>query len=341
MGFKVETGFGYVTNLAEVGKIAQEAEAMGYDGIHSSETSSDPFLPLVLVAEHTSKISLSTAVAIAFPRSPFVVAMMSWDLQKFSKGRFVLGLGTQIKAHNERRFSTPWTAPAPRLREYVLSLRAIWNTFQTGAKPEYKGEHYQFTLINPMFNPGPIEQPYIPVHLAAVNPVNAMVAGEVADGIKLHPFNTISYAKAHLLPAIQKGLDKSGRSMDKFEVWGGGFLATGKNSSEVEQSIEKVKNQIGFYGSTPTYRPVLEHHGWTELSEKLHRMTVEGKWKELPGAIPQEVVEEFAVIGTYDEVAQKLKERYAGVANCIDFAEHAQMVKDHDVIQQIIRDLQS
>ncbi len=340
MGFKVETGFEYTHDLAEVPKVAKQAEALGYDGIHSSETSNDPFLPLVLAAEHTERLTLSTAVAIAFPRSPMVTAMMSWDLQRFSKGRFVLGLGTQIKAHNERRFSTPWTAPAPRLREYVMTLRAIWNTFQTGAKPEFKGEHYQFTLINPMFNAGPIEYPYIPVHLAAVNPVNAMVAGEVADGIKIHPFNTPSYAKAVLLPAVQKGMDKAGRSKDNFEFWGGGFVATGKDWAAVEESVEEVKRRISFYGSTPTYRPVLEHHGWNDLSEQLHKMSITNQWAEMPKIISMEVVEQFAVVAPYDQVAQKMKEHFSGVANCIDFADQAKLLEDQDLVKQIVRDLQ-
>jgi probable F420-dependent oxidoreductase len=339
MGFKVETGFGYTTDFSSVGKIAQQAEAMGYDTIHSSETRNDPFLPLVLVAEYTEKIKLSTAVAIAFPRSPFVTAMMAWDLQRYSNGRFVLGLGTQVKPHIERRFSMEWTAPAPRIREYIQTLRAIWDTFQNNTKPGYRGEHYQFTLINPVFNPGPIEHPYIPVQLAAVNPVNASVAGEVADGINLHPFNTMSYAKAQLLPAVQKGLDKSGRNRENFVVWGGGFLATGKNEEEIQKALFQVKNSIGFYGSTPTYKPVLEHHGWNDLAEELHKLSISNGWAKMPEIIPDEVVNEFCVIATYDDVAAKLRERYEGVVDCIDFAGYTQMISDQDVVQQIINDL--
>jgi probable F420-dependent oxidoreductase len=255
MGFKVETGFGYTADFSKVGKIAQQAEAMGYHTIHSSETGNDPFLPLVLAAEHTEKINISTAVAIAFPRSPFVTAMMSWDLQRFSKGRFILGLGTQVKPHIERRFGMEWTAPAPRLREYVLTLRAIWDTFQNNTKPSYRGEHYQFTLINPVFNPGPIEHPHIPVNLAAVNPVNAQVAGEVADGLNLHPFNTMSYAKAQLIPAVQKGLDKSGRTRAQFQMWGGGFLATGKDEEAIQKAVNQVKTKSASTAQPPPTSP--------------------------------------------------------------------------------------
>jgi probable F420-dependent oxidoreductase len=337
MGFKVETGL-YAPVLAQVAAQAQQAEVLGYDGLHLSETAHDPFLPSVLIAEHTSKIELGTSVAIAFPRSPFVTAMMAWDLQQFSKGRFILGLGTQVKGHNERRFSVPWTAPAPRLREYVLAVRAIWNTFQTNAKPAFVGEHYNFTLINPVFNPGPIEHPNIPIHLAAVNPINAGVAGEVADGIKLHGFNTMAYTKAVIMPAIEKGLEKSGRSREQFRVCGGGFLVTGKDWSAVEQNSLAIKQQIAFYGSTRTYQPVLDHHGWTELGNQLHEMSITNRWAEMPGLITQEMLEEFAVVAPYDQVADKLRERYAGTVDAIDFSAYDALntVEDKEILRHII-----
>lgn len=337
MSFKVETGL-YAPILSNVAQQAEQVEAMGYDGLHMSETAHDSFLPLVLVAEHTQRVALGTAVAIAFPRSPMITAMMSWDLQRYSNGRFVLGLGTQVKGHNERRFSVPWTAPAPRLREYVQTLRAIWNTFQTNAKPEFVGEHYNFTLINPVFNPGPIEHPYIPIHLAAVNPINASVAGEVADGIKLHSFNTIGYTKAVLLPAIKKGLEKSGRQRDQFAVCGVGFIATGKDWNAVEKNLAPVKQQIAFYGSTRTYQPVLEHHGWADVGEELHQLSVTNKWAEMPKLITQEMLDEFAIIAPYDQVADKLRERYAGVVDVVDFSNHdaAAITEDKDLMQHII-----
>lgn len=337
MSFKVETGL-YSPVLSDVAAQAKQAEEIGYDGLHVSETAHDPFLPLVLIAEHTEKVHLGPSVAIAFPRSPFVTAMMSWDLQRFSNGRMILGLGTQVKGHNERRFSVPWTAPAPRLREYVLTLRAIWNTFQTNAKPEFVGEHYNFTLINPVFNPGPIDHPYIPVHLAAVNPVNASVAGEVADGIKLHGFNTISYAKAVLIPAVEKGLAKSGRERSKFEVTGGGFVVTGKDWDAVERNKAKVKQQIAFYGSTRTYQPVLEHHGWQDVGDKLHEFSVTNKWAEMPNLITDEMLNEFAVVAPYDQVAEKMRERYTGIVDVVDFSDSEGLtsITDRDVIKQII-----
>ncbi len=339
MGFKVETGF-YAPQLDTVAKAAAAAEEMGYDGIHASETSHDPFLPLVLAAEHTHRLSLGTSVAIAFPRSPMITAMMSWDLQRFSKGRFILGLGTQVKGHNERRFSVPWTAPAPRIKEYIETLRAIWDTFQNNTPPKYSGEHYQFTLINPTFNPGPIEHPYIPVHLAAVNEGNARVAGEVADGIKLHGFNTMGYTKAVLLPAIEKGLEKSGRTRAQFEIWGGGFLATGQDWSAVERNLEQVKRLVSFYGSTRTYQNVLEYHGWQEVGQQLHALSVQGKWEEMPKLITQEMVEEFAVVAPYDSVVEKMRQRYGGIVNALDFSDYTKLIEDQDVVRQIIQQLQ-
>jgi probable F420-dependent oxidoreductase len=338
MGFNVETGM-YAPILADVKDYAQQTEAMGYDGLHISETAHDPFLPLVIAAEHTERIKIGTSVAIAFPRSPFVTAMMAWDLQRFSNGRFVLGLGTQVKGHIERRFGMEWTAPAPRVREYIQTLRAIWDTFQNNSKPSYRGEHYQFTLINPVFNPGAIEHPYIPVHLAAVNQINAQVAGEVADGIKLHGFNTMEYTKKVLIPAIEKGLEKSGRTIDQFQLWGGGFLATGKDWSHVEQNVAAVKRQIAFYGSTRTYHSVLEVHGWQDLGEQLHELSVTNGWAKMPDLITEEVLNEFAVVAPYDQVAAKIRAKFGGIVNNIDFSDSTASLEDKDAMKQIIADL--
>jgi len=340
MGFKVETGL-YAPKLEVVAAEAKRIEAIGYNGMHTAETANDPFLPLTLAAEHTERIELSTSVAIAFPRSPMVTAMMSWDLQRYSKGRFLLGLGTQVKGHNERRFSVPWSPPAPRIKEYIEVLHAIWDTFQNGTKPEYVGEHYNFTLMNPTFNPGPIEHPKIPVHLAAVNEGNARVAGEVADGIKLHGFNTMGYTKAVLIPAVEKGLEKAGRNRADFKVWGGGFLATGKDWATVERNVEQVKQMVSFYGSTRTYQNVLEHHGWQDIGQQLHEMSVQGKWKEMPKLITQEMVEEFAVVATFDNVVEKMRERYQGIVDCIDFSDYSKTVDDVDMMRHLIRELQT
>ncbi len=339
MGFKVDTGI-YSARLEEVPGQAKRAEALGYDGLNVAETAHDAFLPLVLAAEHTERIQVGTSVAIAFPRSPMVTAMMAWDLQRFSKGRLILGLGTQVKGHNERRFSVKWSPPAPRIREYVLALKAIWHTFQTGEPLNFVGEHYTFTLMTPNFNPGPIEHPHIPVHIAAVNARNAQVAGEVCDGIKLHGFTTPKYTQEVLLPAIMRGLQKSGRSREQFEICGGGFIATGRTWSEVEQAVQLVKQQISFYGSTRTYQPVFEVHGWGDLTPRLHEMSLQGKWAEMPSLISDEVVKEFAVVAPYDQVAAAIRERYQGWCDRISLMANARTPEDEEALKAVIRELQ-
>jgi probable F420-dependent oxidoreductase len=340
MGFKVDTGM-YAGKLEEAADVARRAEEMGYSGISTAETAHDSFLPLVIAAEHTERIQIGTSVAIAFPRSPMVTAMISWDLQRFSKGRFILGMGTQVKGHNQRRFSVPWSPPAPRIKEYVESLRAIWNSFQTGEPLNYVGEHYSFTLMTPNFNPGPIEHPHVPVHIAAVNERNAYVAGRVCDGIKLHGFNTMKYTRDVLLPQVEKGLAESGRTRDQFEICGGGFLATGKTWDDCERALQDVKRQISFYGSTRTYQRVFDHHGWGDTTARLHEMSLQGKWEEMPGVIPDDMVEEFAVVAPYDKVVDALKERYGGVCDRIGFGAPIRTPDDADAAKAIIKQLQT
>ncbi|MGE5595356.1 MAG: TIGR03617 family F420-dependent LLM class oxidoreductase [Hyphomicrobiales bacterium] len=340
MGFKVETGL-YSAKLEEAGAAAKRAEDLGYDGINAAETAHDSFLPLVLAAEHTERIGIGTSVAIAFPRSPMVTAMIAWDLQRYSKGRLTVGLGTQVKGHNQRRFSVPWSPPAPRIKEYVQSLKAIWHTFQTGEKLEFVGEHYSFTLMTPNFNPGPIEHPHIPVHIAAVNEHNARVAGEVCDGIKLHGFNTMQYTKDVLLPQVMKGLEKSGRTRDQFEICGGGFLATGKTWSDAEQAAQEVKRQISFYGSTRTYQKVFDHHGWGDTTARLHEMSLQGKWAEMPSVIPDEMLTEFAVVAPIDKVAGEIKARYGGICDRVGFSAPIRSPEDEEAVRSVIKELQS
>jgi probable F420-dependent oxidoreductase len=339
MPFKVETGL-YSARLEEAGPFARRVEEMGYDAVMNAETAHDSFLPLVLAAEHTERIQLGTSVAIAFPRSPMVTAMIAWDLQRYSNGRFVLGLGTQVKGHNQRRFSVPWSPPAPRIKEYVESLRAIWHTFQTGERLDYVGEHYSFTLMTPNFNPGPIEHPDIPVHIAAVNEHNARVAGEVCDGIKLHAFNTAAYTRDVVLPAVMTGLERSGRRRDQFEVCGAGFLATGRDWPAVERAARELKRQISFYGSTRTYQNVFDHHGWGDTTARLHEMSLQGRWDEMPDAIPDEMLAEFAVLAPYDRVAAAMEERYGGVCDRVSFGDAARTPEDEEAIRTIVRQLQ-
>jgi probable F420-dependent oxidoreductase len=240
-----------------IGAAAQRAEAAGFDGVVSFEIANDPFTPLAFAAVATERIRLGTAIAVCFPRSPMVVANISWDLHRQSKGRFTLGLGTQVKGHNERRFSVPWTAPLPRLREYVESLRAIWRCWEHGDKLDYQGKHYRFTLMTPEFTPPASGLPPIPVTIAAVRPAMMKLAGRVCDGVRLHGFATRKYLEQVAVPEIEAGLKQSGRDRSRFDVWGGGFIATGRDDGAVRKQVEAIRYRIAFYGSTRSYHGVL------------------------------------------------------------------------------------
>jgi probable F420-dependent oxidoreductase len=306
-------------SIQEIGEHARRMEEIGYDSVITPEVGHDPFLPLMIVAEHTQRLKFGTGVAIAFPRSPFAMAQIAWDLQRYSGGRFILGLGTQVKGHNERRYSTPWPGPpGPRLREYVLCLKAIFNTFQTNERPSYKGEWYQFTLISPFFNPGPNPDARVPIYISAVNKYNCRLAGELCDGIRMHGFNTPKYTREVIIPSIQEGARKAGRDLGDVDIVGGCFLVTGNTEEEVEKAKAPVRQQIAFYGSTRSYLPVLECHGWSDVGARLHDLSMEGNWPEMGKLITDEMLNEFAIVGTYDEVAAKIKERYFGVVDTLD-----------------------
>lgn len=330
MGLRVETGLlsleadqyagkgQELPALAEVAAAAREIEELGFDAAMAPEAGQDPFLPLVIAAEHTRRIQLGTNVAIAFPRSPMVVAQTAWDLQRFSKGRFQLGLGTQVKGHNERRYSTPWTAPpGPRLREYLLCLKAIFDTFENGKPSYFQGEHYQFTLMSPFFNPGPMGYPRPPIYIAAVNRYMNRLAGELCDGLRLHPIGTFAYTREVVLPAVRAGARKSGRSLSEINVVGAPFLALGRDAKEVAAAKEALKQRISFYASTRTYHSVLRFHGWEDLGTKLHQLSIEGKWQEMPRWITDEMLEAWAIVGSYEDLVPKLKERAAGVFSTV------------------------
>lgn len=301
------------SDLQEIPLLAREAEALGVDGLWTSETKHDPFLPLAIAAEHTKRVSLGTAIAVAFPRSPMILAHTAWDLAEASRGRFILGLGTQVKGHNERRFSVPWSSPGPRLRELVLALKAIWDCWQNGTPLNFRGEHYSFTLMTPFFNPGPIHDPNIPIHLAAINPYNCRLVGELADGIQIHPFHSVRYIRETILPSIEEGLKKSSRSRPHVTLAAPAFIATGTSGKELEEAKRAVKSQIAFYASTRTYKPVLDAHGWGDLGSRLHRKSVEGDWTGMADLLTDEMLQVFAVVGPLDEIAPRLRERYDGL----------------------------
>jgi probable F420-dependent oxidoreductase len=312
---KIDAGLMNVTDLSKVADSARKLEAEGYDGLITAEMSADPFFPLVLAAEHTERIQLMTSIAVAFARSPMIVAGLSNDLQAYSKGRFILGLGSQIKPHVEKRFSMPWSKPAARMREYVLAMRAIWGSWYEGEKLDFRGEFYSHTLMTPMFTP--VNNPHgAPrVVLAAVGPKMTEVAGEVADGMIVHAFTTERYMREVSLPAIERGLEKSGRSRSDLEICFPTFVVTGNDEREWEQARTGVTRQLGFYGSTPAYRGVLEAHGWGELQTELNVLSKRGEWNTMGERITDEILEEFAIVAEPAKVAGVLKARYGGLVD--------------------------
>ena len=301
---------------------ARTAEKRGFDGVVSFEIAHDPFTPLAFAALATERVRLGTAIAVCFPRSPMVVANVAWDLHLHSKGRFTLGLGTQVKGHNERRFSTAWSPPLPRLREYVASLRAIWRCWEKGEKLAYEGEHYRFTLMTPEFSPPSTGLGPIPISIAAVRPAMLKLAGRVCDGVRLHGFATRKYLDEVAMPAIEEGLARNGRRRSEFEVWGGGFIATGPDEETVQKQLEAIRYRIAFYGSTRSYHGVLAAHGWEDLGMKLHRLSKEGRWQEMAAEVPMDIVPEFAAVATYDKLARAIEARFGGISDSLtlDFA---------------------
>jgi probable F420-dependent oxidoreductase len=300
-------------DLKGIADYARKVEAMGFDCLWSSETQHDPFLPLAVAATATTRIKLGTSIAVVFPRSPMILAHIAWDLQAASGGRFILGLGTQVKGHNERRFSVKWDAPVPRLREVIQALRTIWDCWQNGTKLNFQGQFYRFDLMTPFFNPGPIQHPRIPIYIAGVNRYICRLAGEICDGLHVHPFNSPKYLRELVQPAVEEGLAKSGRKRSDFTYVSSIFAVVGDTEPELARARQSVKQQIAFYASTRTYEPVLAAHGWQDLVPKLHRKSVEGDWQGMADLITDEMVDTYAVTGSYDTIAKRIHERYAGL----------------------------
>ena len=299
--------------------LAKSVEDRGFAGLWTAETANNPFLPLAHAAVSTERISLGTAVSIAFPRSPMMMAQTAWDLAAQSKGRFILGLGTQIKPHIEKRFGTKWTAPVPRLREYVESLRTIWHSFQTGERLKYEGDDYQFSLLTPFFSPRPMDYHKIPIYIAGVNQGLAQLAGELCEGFHVHPFHTPRYLRETLTPAIEEGAEKAGRSRNDINLSCAIFVVTGRDQDEINQNTVAIKSQIAFYASTPSYKPVLEMHGWEDIVPKLNTMLRRNEWHEMWQEISDEMLEEFAVIAPPDELPYKVRDRYDGLLDRVGF----------------------
>jgi probable F420-dependent oxidoreductase len=297
-------------NLADVPAVAEAAEAVGFDCLWTSETQHNPFLPLALIAEHTQKMSTGTAIAVSFARSPADLAYMAWDLAAQSGGRFILGLGTQVRGHIEKRFGMPWPeSPVGKLREQIQVMRAFWDCWQNDARLRFNGEYYKIKLMSPFFNPGPIQHPDIPIYIAGVNTGLARLAGEVCDGFHAHPFNSPRYLREVMLPAIEEGLGKSGRAREDLSVSVTAFVAT----TPEEENFARA--QISFYASTPSYRPVFALHGWEDVAEKLSAHAAKGEWGEMFGLVTDEILETFCLVTDEESLPAKLKERYAGIAD--------------------------
>jgi probable F420-dependent oxidoreductase len=298
------------------GAIAQEAqrfERIGFDGVWTFETAHDPFLPLALTAAATERLHIGTSISVAFGRSPFAMAQVAWDLQKWSGGRFHLGIGTQVRAHVERRFSMPFDHAAARVTDYIRCVRAIWDTFQHDSRPNYEGPFYRFKLINPFFNPGPIEHPHIPIYLAGVNPRMCRAAGEVADGFHVHPMHSVGYLKDVVRPALDAGARLSGRTVDDLVLYAPVFAVSGETQAEMDAAEQEVRRQIAFYASTPSYRVLLEYHGYESLGKELSALMRRGEVAAMPQLVPDALLEEVAIVAPPSELPVRLKQRYAGI----------------------------
>ncbi len=331
-----------VTNISHIIEVAQKMERLGFDGVTTPEAGHDPYLPVPLIAEHTTKITMGTNVAISFPRSPMVTAQIAWDLQQLTGGRFRLGLGTQVKAHVQRRYATPWTGPAgPRMRDYLMCMRAMFKTFSEKKPTYYEGEYYQFTLMNPFFNPGPIEYEAPKVLIAAVNPYMAKLSGELCDGLRLHPIATFRFTEQIVTPAIQRGTETASRKREEIDIVGAPFLALARDESGLRAAMDDLKQHIAFYASTPTYHSVLEFHGWGDLAKELHQLSREGKWTEMPNRISDEMLEEWAIISTWDNFADRCKARCEGVFDTVLLDLPPDARADEDFVRATIQALQA
>ncbi|WP_320671989.1 TIGR03617 family F420-dependent LLM class oxidoreductase [Patulibacter defluvii] len=313
---QVDAG-GYAATVDQAGAAAVAAERDGFDGWWAAETQIDPFLAATVAAERTERIQIGTGIAVAFARNPMTVALQANDVQALSGGRFLLGLGSQIKPHITKRYSMEWSRPAARMREFVLAVRAIWRAWETGEKLDFRGDFYTHTLMAPFFDPGPNPHGNPPVFLAAVGPLMTEAAGEVADGMLCHAFSTERYVCEVTLPAIERGRAKAGKPLEGFQLTAPAFVVARDSDEELEQGIAFVRQQIAFYGSTPAYRPVLELHGWGALQDDLNAKTRRGEWDSMAELIDDEVLHAFAVIGSPEEAVAELRRRYGDLTTRI------------------------
>ncbi len=327
-------------DLATVYDQAQLVEALGYDSLCVEETKTDPYIVMALAAQATERLDLTTAVAMAFPRSPTITATSAWTLQELSGGRFTLGLGTQVRGHIRRRFGLESYPAGPWIRDYVGAVRAVWDCWQHGTRLNYESERYKLDLMVPLFDPGPIEHPAIPIHLAAVNRYMCRVAGEVADGLRPHPVCTPSYIDKVMLPALRRGAQQAGRDASQISVCIKPLIATAPDREQLEPKIRDVRARVAFYASTPSYRAAFEHHGLGDLASELQQLSRAQRWEEMPGLISDEVLHTYATIGTYDDIADLLYERYGRTVTNAEFSIPVSGEEDRERLASFVRELQ-
>ena len=314
---KIDGGIGFDPD--GIAAQAVKAEESGYDGVWSAETNHDPFLPIAVGAAATEKLEFGTGIAVAFARNPMTLAVLANDLQLLTKGRFMLGMGSQIKPHITKRFSMPWSHPAPRMRELILAIRAIWKTWETGEPLAFRGEFYTHTLMTPFFNPGPNPHGNPKILLAAVGELMTEVAGEVGDGFLVHGFSTERYLREVSLPALERGAAKAGKTRRDLTVSYPGFVVTGPDEKSMAAAAKGVREQIAFYGSTPAYRPVLELHGWGDLQPELNTLSKRGEWEKMGELIDDDILNAFAVVAPLDQVAAEVRKRFEGLVDRFSF----------------------
>jgi probable F420-dependent oxidoreductase len=334
---KVDGGISY--ELDKTVESAKEAEAAGYDAIWTAETSHDPFFPLLLAAEHTQNMELGTGIAVAFARNPMTLANVAYDLQRYSGGRFILGLGSQIKPHITKRFSMEWSHPAPRMREMISAIKHIWGAWDGEHKLDFQGDFYTHTLMTPFFDPGPNPHGHAKIFLAGVGELMTEVAGEVCDGFICHGFTTERYLREVTLPALERGRAKAGKTLEGFEIAGPSFVVTGNDAEEMEKAAVGTRQQIAFYGSTPAYRGVLELHGWGGLQEELNALSKQGQWKEMGELIDDDMLNTFAVVAEPEAVAPELGKRYGDVIGRISF--YVPYASDPDRWRAVMEDVKA
>lgn len=323
-------------DIGSFGEGAAVVESLGYDALLVEETKDDPYQLLALGAAATTTVGLGTSVAMAFPRSPTITAMSAWSLQKLSRGRFTLGLGSQVRGHVRRRFGMEWHPPAPWMRDYVNAVRAVWNSWQTGDDLQFESDHYNLSLMVPLFDPGPIEHPRIPVHIAAIGPNMCAVAGEVADGVRLHPVCTTKFIDQEVRPAVALGADRSGRVIDDVEICLKPLVGSAVDEAALAEVAETVRARVAFYLSTPAYRRAFETHDWGDQADRAATLSRDQRWDELVEVVDDEMLHTVATLGTHDRIGTMLQERYGGLIDRIEFSIPVTNDDEHVVLTSIL-----